>query len=209
MPAGPPFGLNSSSPCARLPQKPATVQSKTKRLLHDETASKAQATMEKDSRCSACGISFPSKPSISRSSLASPVWVSTGKSRWRGNKKLLPGIPPLMRLAMHWEVDDSGMAGRVPTDGKLRVRDATEDERCCRQQMDAGHEPPSIVLAAPHCHRFNQGRLTSLERAATIIQRYRFLSSYASYYQNAISTLLSMPPARASGQSMSSVPSLS
>lgn len=52
-----------------------------------------------------------------------------------------------MRLAMHWEVDDSGIAGRVPTDGKLRVRDATEDERRCRQQIDAGHEPPSISQA--------------------------------------------------------------
>ena len=75
------------------------------------------------------------------------VWTSTGRSKWRENKHLLPGISPVRRLPEHWETNEEGRASTTPSDGRIRSKDATEDERRCSDQIAAGYEPASITQA--------------------------------------------------------------
>lgn len=65
-------------------------------------------------------------------------WVSTGKSLWRGNKQLHLGLPTASRFPPNWEINESGSSGKHRTDGKLRMRDATEDERRFQCQVASG-----------------------------------------------------------------------
>lgn len=42
-----------------------------------------------------------------------PLWTTSGKTLWRGNKKLLSGIPAVRRLPPHWDISDEGKPARV------------------------------------------------------------------------------------------------
>ena len=65
------------------------------------------------------------------------TWVSIGKSSWRGNKELLHGFPAASRLPPNWKVNNSDFPGRSRIDGKLRIRDVTEDKRSFQYQIAA------------------------------------------------------------------------